>query len=300
MSAPLACIAELRRSASTRLAAAGHTSAALEADLLLGAAAGLERTQLIAWPETCLSAAQQLQFEHLIARRLAGEPIAYLLGRREFWSLELRVSPATLIPRPETETLVEQALERLPASAALQIADLGTGSGAIAAALARERPHWTLLGIERDAAALAVAALNAAELQLDNLKLIRGDWSSTLGAASIDAILSNPPYVRTGDPHLVEGDVRFEPVAALISGGDGLNAIRCIINDASRCLRPGGLLAIEHGWDQGPSLRGLMKTQGFEAIETLRDLAGQERVTCGCDSRTALTSRSPTSRSPTT
>lgn len=279
MSAPLACIAELRRPASLRLAAAGHDGAALEADLLLGAATGLERTQLIAWPETCLSAVQQQHFDRLMARRLAGEPISYLLGRREFWNLELRVSPATLIPRPETETLVEQALNSLSASAALRVADLGTGSGAIAAALARERPQWSLLGIEHDANALAVAVLNADALQLKNLKLIRGDWSSALDAESVDAILSNPPYVRADDPHLAEGDVRFEPVTALISGGDGLNAIRNIIADAPRCLRPGGLLAIEHGWDQGPSLRGLMKTGGFEAIETLRDLAGLERVT---------------------
>jgi release factor glutamine methyltransferase len=285
MSAPLACIAELRRSASMRLAAADHESAALEVDLMLGAATGLERAQLIAWPETCLSSAQQQHFEHLIARRLAGEPIAYLLGRREFWSLDLRVSPATLIPRPETEILVEQALNSLPVAAALRVADLGTGSGAIAAALARERPEWTLLGIERDANAIAVAARNADELQLDNLELVRGDWSSALSAASVDAILSNPPYVRADDPHLAEGDVRFEPIAALISGGDGLNAIRGIIADAPRCLRSGGLLAIEHSWDQGPSLRGLMNTQGFEAIETLRDLAGLERVTRAYQSR---------------
>ncbi|NEX18229.1 MAG: peptide chain release factor N(5)-glutamine methyltransferase [Halochromatium sp.] len=272
-------IAELRRDASRRLADAGHHSPALEADLLLGAASGLERTQLIAWPERALSAAQQQRFEQLIRRRLAGEPIAYLLGEREFWSLTLQVSPATLIPRPETETLVEQALKALPASAPLRVLDLGTGSGAIAAALAHERPDWTLIGIERNAEALGVAALNAKQLQLSNLGLLCSNWSNALGNACVDAILSNPPYVPADDPHLNQGDLRFEPLTALVSGGDGLDAIRAIIADAPRCLRPGGLLAIEHGWDQAPSLRALMQAQGFEAIETLRDLSGQERVT---------------------
>lgn len=279
MSAPPARINELRRFASMRLAARGQSSAALEADLLLAAATGLERTQLIAWPDAPLSATQQQTFEQLIARRLAGEPIAYLLGRREFWSLELCVSPATLIPRPETETLVEQALHNLPAAASLCVVDLGTGSGAIAAALAQERPAWSLIGIERNAEAIAVSALNAKQLRLTNLALVRGDWSSALDAASADAILSNPPYVRADDPHLGEGDLRFEPATALISGRDGLDAIRAIIADAPRCLRPGGLLAIEHGWDQGTNLRALMEAQGLESIETLRDLAGQERVT---------------------
>ncbi|MEA3641692.1 MAG: peptide chain release factor N(5)-glutamine methyltransferase [Lamprobacter sp.] len=279
MSAPLARIAELRRSASLRLAAVGQDSAALEADLLLGAATGLERSQLIAWPEACVSVPQQQHFEQLIARRLAGEPIAYLLGWREFWSLKLHVSPATLIPRPETETLVEHVLDHLPAAAALRVADLGTGSGAIAVALARERPHWTLFGIERAAEALSLAAFNTTELQLKNLNLIRGNWSRALGGGSVDALLSNPPYVRADDPHLANGDLRFEPATALSAGRDGLNAIRSILADAPRCLKPGGLLAIEHGWDQGPSLRELMAAKGFEGIETLRDLSGQERVT---------------------
>ncbi len=279
MSAAPAPIYQLRRSARTRLTAAGYDSAALEVDLLLGAATGLERTQLIARSDAGLSAPQQQLFEQLMARRLAGEPIAYLLGRREFWSLELHVSPATLIPRPETETLIEQALNSLPASTALRVADLGTGSGAIAAALARERPEWSLIGIERDAKALAVAALNAEQLKLDNLNLLQGNWSSALGDASVDAILSNPPYVREDDPHLMEGDLRFEPAIALIAGEDGLDAIRIIMADAPRCLRPGGLLAIEHGWDQGSSVRALMQAQGLASIETLCDLGGQERVT---------------------
>lgn len=280
MSAAPAQIHELRRSARMRLSVAGYVSAALEVDLLMSAATGLERSRLIAWPEAALKASEKQHFEQLVARRLAGEPIAYLLGRREFWSLQLRVSPATLIPRSETETLIDQALNSLPAADVLRVVDLGTGSGAIAAALAQERPQWSLIGIERNADALAIAALNAEQLQLSNLSLLQGDWSSALGAACADAILSNPPYVRAGDPHLEEGDLRFEPASALISGRDGLDAIRIIIADAPACLRPGALLAIEHGWDQGPSLRALMQAQGrLESIETLRDLAGQERVT---------------------
>ncbi|WP_338073137.1 peptide chain release factor N(5)-glutamine methyltransferase [Halochromatium salexigens] len=272
-------IGELRRAASQRLAAAGYASAALEADLLLSLATGLERGQLFAWPERAVDAAQRQRFEQLLTRRVAGEPIAYLLQQRAFWSLELRVSRATLIPRPETETLVELALRALPADQALRVADLGTGSGAIAAALAHERPRWSLIGLERDPDALAIAALNAARLQLDNLSLMRGHWSSALGRASLDALIANPPYVRADDPHLGQGDLRFEPRAALVAGADGLLAIRALIADAPRCLKPGGLLAIEHGWDQGADVRALMQQQGLEAIETWRDLAGQERVT---------------------
>lgn len=272
-------IAELRRSASQRLAGAGHASAALEADLLLSLATGLERSQLVAWPERAVTAAQQQRLEQLLTRRVAGEPIAYLLQQREFWSLTLQVSHATLIPRPETETLVELALRALPADQPLRVADLGTGSGAIAAALAHERPQWSLIGIECDPDALAIAALNAARLQLENLSLVRGHWSSALGSASLDALIANPPYVRADDPHLGQGDLRFEPRAALVAGADGLRAIRALIADAPRCLKPGGLLAIEHGWDQGADVRALMQQQRLKAIDTLRDLAGQERVT---------------------
>ncbi|MFP4495424.1 MAG: peptide chain release factor N(5)-glutamine methyltransferase [Halochromatium sp.] len=274
-----ASLGECRRSARQRLAAAGHPSAALEADLLLSLATGLERGQLFAWPERAVTATQQHRLEQLLARRLAGEPIAYLLQQREFWSLTLRVNRATLIPRPETETLVELALRALPADRPLRVADLGTGSGAIAAALAHERPQWFLIGIERDPEALAIAASNAARLRLDNLRLVRGHWSSALGNAGVDALIANPPYVRADDPHLRQGDLRFEPEAALVAGADGLMALRALIADAPRCLKPGGLLALEHGWEQGAQVRTLMRQQRLEAIETLHDLAGQERVT---------------------
>lgn len=273
------CIADLQRSARQCLDAAGYAGAALEADLLLSEASGLERSQLFAWPERTLTPAQQQILEALMARRLAGEPIAYLLGRREFWSLELCVNTATLIPRPETETLVEHALSALAKEAPLCVVDLGTGSGAISAALAHERPLWTLIGIDQSAEALAIAALNGAQLHLDNFHLVQGNWSTPLKTGSVDAILSNPPYVRADDAHLTQGDLRFEPHAALVSGVDGLSAIRAIIADAPRCLKPGGLLAIEHGWDQGARVRALMREQDLKKIDTLRDLAGQERVT---------------------
>lgn len=279
--ASAACIAALRRATRERFQAAGLTSAALEADLLLTEASGLDRGRLLAWPERVLSESQQASLEALISRRLAGEPIAYLLGRREFWSLELQVSPATLIPRPETETLVEQALLALPETAALRVADLGTGSGAIAAALAYERPRWSLVGIDESPDALRVAARNARRLGLKNVHLMLSHWCSALKTDALDAVLANPPYVCADDPHLAQGDLRFEPQSALVAGADGLDAIRAIVADAPRCLEPGGLLALEHGWDQGPQVRALLREQGFEKIETLRDLAGQERVTRG-------------------
>jgi release factor glutamine methyltransferase len=241
----------------------------------------LDRGALIARSERLLTDAQQHQLEGLAARRIAGEPIAHLLGAREFWSLSLRVNPAVLIPRPETETLVEHALTTLPEMSALRVADLGTGSGAIAAALAHERPHWMLFAVDAAAAALAVASDNRARLNLPNLVFVQGDWATALASTCLDAILSNPPYVREDDPHLSRGDLRFEPRSALAAGADGLAAIRTIVADAPRCLRPGGLLALEHGWDQAHAIRALLLAQGFDAVRTFRDLAGHERVTSG-------------------
>lgn len=274
-------VADARRSASAQLARAGHASAPLEADLLVGAVTGLDRARLIAWSEQPLSVAQQTELDRLLARRLLGEPIAHLLGVREFWSLGLRVSPATLIPRPETETLVEHALAALPQRSPLWVADLGTGSGAIAAALAHERPDWMLLAVDQANAALAIAADNRARHGVTNLALIRGDWSSAFARSALDAILANPPYVRQDDPHLSQGDLRFEPRSALAAGADGLTAIRAILADAPRCLRRGGLLALEHGWDQANAVRALLSENGFVEVMTIRDLAGHERVTSG-------------------
>lgn len=273
-------LAEARRQAARRLRDTGFAGAMLEADLLLAAATGLDRARLIAWTERALSATQQACFEQLLGRRLAGEPIAHLLGRREFWSLELQVTPDTLIPRPETETLVERALALLPADAPLQVADLGTGSGAIALALAHERPRWRLLAIDIEPRALAVVAVNAARLGTRHLELLCGNWSAALASTALDALVANPPYVRENDPHLRHGDLRFEPRSALAAGRDGLRDLRTIVADAPRCLRPGGLLALEHGWDQAAVVRNLLANRGFEAIDSARDLAGHERVTC--------------------
>lgn len=272
-------IAAARRTTGARLAEAGHASPGLEADLLLGAVTGRDRTHLIARGEQPLERGQAHALERLLMRRLAGEPIAYLIGTREFWSLALKVSPATLIPRPETETLVEHVLASLPEHAPLRVIDLGTGSGAIAAALAQERPDWQLLGIEASAAALAIAAANRARLGVTNLALLQGDWSAALAASAVDALVANPPYVRENDPHLEQGDLRFEPRSALAAGVDGLDAMRAIIAAAPRCLRPDGLLALEHGWDQASAVRALLVAQGFGAVTTVRDLAGQDRVT---------------------
>lgn len=270
----------LHRAASA-LEALPESSARLEAELLLAEATGWTRTSLLAWPERVLDPAGAERFATLLARRLAGEPIAYIRGRQGFWTLELRVTPDTLIPRPETELLVEIALDRLDARRPLRVADLGTGSGAIAAAVASERPGWHLIATDRSAPALAVARDNFRLLGLERIGCLRMDWLTALASDSLDAILSNPPYVAGQDPHLDRGDPRFEPRSALTPGGDGLDAIRAIAADAGRCLRPGGLLAVEHGFDQGAPVRHILANAGLHAIETRRDLAGLDRVTLG-------------------
>lgn len=270
----------LHRAASA-LEALPESSAGLEAELLLVEATGWTRTSLLAWPERALDPACTERFETLLARRLAGEPIAYIRGRQGFWTLELRVTPDTLIPRPETELLVEIALDRLDARRPLRVADLGTGSGAIAAALASERPGWHLIATDRSAPALAVARENFQTLGLDRIDCIQTHWLTALAPVSLDAILSNPPYVAGRDPHLDRGDLRFEPRSALTPDGDGLDAIRAIATDAGRCLRPGGLLAVEHGFDQGAPVRDILANAVLRAIETRPDLAGLDRVTLG-------------------
>ncbi|QIK37181.1 peptide chain release factor N(5)-glutamine methyltransferase [Caldichromatium japonicum] len=265
--------------AALALADCAQATPRLEAELLLAEASGLRRTELYARPEAGLTPDQFARFAALLQRRLVGEPLAYLLGRWGFWTLELEVTPATLIPRPETELLVETALERLTPDRPLRIADLGTGSGAIAAALASERPLWHLIAVERSPAAMAIARDNFRRLGL-LVAPVLGHWLSALGPDCLDAILSNPPYVAAGDPHLA-GSLRFEPQLALVSGQDGLDAIRAILADAPRCLKSGGLLAVEHGYDQGATVRRLFAQGGLQDIETRCDLAGHERITLG-------------------
>jgi release factor glutamine methyltransferase len=252
---------------------------AADAELLLAHVLDRPRSWLYAHGDAALDATAVTRFEALLARRAQGEPVAYLTGRRGFWRFELAVTPATLIPRPETELLVELALARLPAERALRVADLGTGSGAIALALAFERPRAQVVATDASPDALAVARGNAAALGLANVAFRQGDWFAPLAGERFDLVASNPPYIAAGDPHLAE--LRFEPAAALASGADGLDAIRAIVRDAPAHLQPGGWLLLEHGPDQGAAVRALLHAAGLVAVATERDLERRERVTLG-------------------
>ncbi|WP_295588369.1 peptide chain release factor N(5)-glutamine methyltransferase [uncultured Lamprocystis sp.] len=274
-------VGQALRNAAAALARLPQASPRLEAELLLTEATGWPRIRLVAWPETPLTPAAAARFAALLARRLAGEPIAYIRGHQEFWTLDLRVTPDTLIPRPETELLVEIALELPDPDRPHRVADLGTGSGAIAAAVAVERPAWRVIASDRSAAALVIAQSNFRTLGLAHCFPLLGDWLTPIADGTLDLILANPPYIAAADPHLDQGDLPFEPRTALAAGPDGLDAIRDIMADAMRCLRPGGLLAIEHGCAQGESVRALFNGQGLINPETRRDLAGQDRVTLG-------------------
>lgn len=251
-----------------------------DADILLAYVLGRPRSYLLAWPERELSPGQWTAFQALVERRACGEPVAYLTGSREFFGLDLAVSNAVLIPRPETEILVEAALERLPAGPCM-VADLGTGSGAIALAIAQARPDARVVAVDASPQALEVARTNAERLGLRNVELREGDWCKGLADERFDMIVSNPPYIRKDDPHLAQGDLRFEPAMALASGADGLEAIRAIVACTPAHLSPGGWLLFEHGFDQAEAVAGLMRTAGLIGIETLRDLFGHGRVTLG-------------------
>ncbi|MBN8264429.1 MAG: peptide chain release factor N(5)-glutamine methyltransferase [Xanthomonadales bacterium] len=253
----------------------------VDAEWLLAHALDRPPGWLWAHADDAVEAAARERFEALLARRAAGEPVAYLTGTQGFWSLDLRVTPATLIPRPETERLVELALARLPADAPCRVADLGTGSGAIALAIARERPMAAVVATDASKAALAVAVANAQRNGIDNTWFRRGDWCEALGRERFDLIASNPPYIALGDPHLDQGDLRHEPPEALASGDDGLDAIRRIVRDAPAHLAPAGWLLLEHGWDQGQAVRALMAAAGFVELATEPDLEGRDRVTLG-------------------
>ena len=253
-----------------------------EAEILLAHALGRDRTALWARPGDPVPAATAARALALIRRRADGEPVAYLTGRRGFWTLELEVSPAVLIPRPETELLVELALELLPADRPVRVADLGTGSGAIALALASERPRWTVVATDASAEALAVARGNATRLGLVGVAFRPGSWADALVPdETFEAIVSNPPYVAEGDPHLAAGDLPFEPRAALAAGPDGLAAIRALVPAVLPHLAPGGWLLLEHGAEQGPAVRDLLLRAGLEAVQTAQDLAGLDRVSRG-------------------
>lgn len=271
----MATIDDLLRTARARIEP-------LEAELLLAHVAGRGRGWLYAHGDTAIGGESATAFETLVDRRVRGEPVAYLLGTQGFWSLELQVTPDTLVPRPETERLVELALDRIAPGAAVDLLDMGTGSGAIALALAHERPRARILATDASAGALAVAEANARRLGSGNVRFAQGDWWSAVGDACFDVVVSNPPYIADDDPHLSEGDLPREPRGALASGPDGLDAIRTIAVGAPAHLRPGGWLLLEHGMDQGAAVRALLRAAGLEAVATARDLEGRDRVTAGC------------------
>lgn len=273
-------VATLLRMAGTRLANASSTPR-LDAEILLAHVLQISRSQLFAHPEQRVADKQLRLFALLVVARHKGRPVAYLTGQRDFWSLSLKVSPATLIPRPETEVLVEQALRHVPVGARWYLLDLGTGSGAIALALAKERPHCRVTAIDVSGSALEVARENAKSLGLQNVEFLQGDWFTPIAGRRYSLIASNPPYVPDADPHLNAGDLRFEPRRALTGGPDGLAAIRKIALRAPSHLEPGGVLALEHGYDQATGVRGLLAAAGFGELQTFRDLTGIERVTTG-------------------
>lgn len=252
----------------------------LDAELLLAHALGQSRSYLRTWPEREPDAAQCAAFAALLERRRAGEPVAYLLGRQGFWSLDLEVAPHTLIPRPDTELLVETALTLGPGGPA-RVLDLGTGTGAIALALACERPAWQVLGVDRVSEAVQLAERNRARLGLGNARFVESVWFSTLGGERFALIVGNPPYIAADDRHLSEGDVRFEPASALVAGEDGLADIRRIVAEAPEHLEAGGWLLLEHGYDQAEAVRALFAARGFAAVESRRDLGGHQRITLG-------------------
>lgn len=251
-----------------------------DAEILLGFATGKARTFIMAFGETTLSEAERQQLSQLLERRVAGEPIAYLTGQKEFWSLPLHVSPATLIPRPDTECLVELALSYLPTEPA-DILDLGTGTGAIALALASERPDCRVQGVDVQHEAVMLAKENAQRLGISNVCFTQGSWFSGEEGRRFSLIVSNPPYIDAEDIHLSQGDVRFEPSSALISGEAGLADLRVIIAASPEYLLPGGGLLLEHGWQQGGAVRDLLKQRGFIRVETCQDYGGNDRVSLG-------------------
>ncbi|MEW5248129.1 peptide chain release factor N(5)-glutamine methyltransferase [Microbulbifer discodermiae] len=255
-------------------------SARLDLEVLLGHILGRGRSWLYAWPEYLLSDREQDGFDSLLRRRAGGEPVAYLTGRREFWSLPLEVNASTLIPRPETELLVEVALELSP-QAQCRALDLGTGSGAIALALAHERPGWQILAVDKSASAVAMAERNRDALGCGNLVLVQSDWFARVPPETFDLIVSNPPYIDAADPHLRRGDLRFEPRSALIAPRRGLADIESIAAGAPEFLAPDGWLVVEHGWQQAPAVRDIFTRAGLGEVSSRRDYGGRERLTIG-------------------
>lgn len=276
-----ATVAGQLHSATARLAQTlPPREARLEAQILFAHALGVNRAWLIGHDRDPLDPAQAAALEALLQRRLAGEPVAYLLGEREFYGRPFKVTPDVLIPRPDTELLVELALERLPQDEARSVLDVGVGSGAVAVSLALERPRCRVTGVDLSDAALRVARANAQALRAA-VEFLASDVYSALGGRRFHLIVSNPPYIAAADPHLQQGDLRFEPPQALASGRDGLDLIRRLVAQAPSHLKTGGWLLLEHGWDQAQAVRGLLQAAGFIDLFSASDLAGHERVTGG-------------------
>lgn len=260
---------------------ASSDSARIDVETLLCHVLNCNSAHLVAWPDKLLDEHQANQFNHLIERRLTGEPVAYITGHREFWSLDLMVSPATLIPRPETETLVEYVLENHTEQKTLKLLDMGTGSGAIAIALATEKPDWKITATDISTEALAIARRNADHHNVNHITFMLSDWFQAIEPEMFDVIVSNPPYIALDDIHMNLGDVRFEPKSALLSGKDGLTDIRTICSEASQYLNDNGWLIFEHGYDQKQAVYDCLHESGFHQIQQISDLAGQPRVSVG-------------------
>lgn len=280
MAKKLPTIKEALQDAQARLADTSG-SAQLDAEVLLAHAIESNRTYLHTWPDKKLTPEQQQTFQQLIKQRLNGVPVAYITGYREFWDMTLQVTQDTLIPRPETELMVEMVLEKIPPDAQWNIADLGTGSGAIALAIARERPGCQVTATDSSAAALAVAKANAQRLNISNVRFIEGHWFQPIENDQFEIIVSNPPYVHPSDPHLQKGDLRFEPTQALQSIPDGLRDIRIISNAARGHLTPPGWLILEHGFDQGTAVMERLQELGYEDVTVVDDLSHNERICIG-------------------
>lgn len=253
--------------------------AAIDADILLSHVMDKSRTWLKTWPEHILSGKQLSYYQESIERRKQGEPTAYIIGEKDFWSLTLKVTRDTLIPRPETELLVELALHRIPETSDFKVADLGTGSGAIALAISSERPQATVWALDMSEPALKVAQANAEHNKIKNVAFEQGSWLSNWQHGQLDMIVSNPPYVAPNDPHLA--DLVYEPVTALVAEDNGLSDIQIITQQAIQYLKPNSYLLFEHGYDQGEAVREILQSAGFDQVETVKDYAGQDRVTLG-------------------
>jgi len=273
-------ISELLKKSTTQLEKISD-SARLDSEVLLCSVLEKNRSYLMTWPEKKLSENQLKHFQKILEQRLQGNPIAHITGHKEFWSLDLKISKNTLIPRPETELLVEQVLEQFPAVTNKKLLDLGTGSGAIALAIASERPHWDITATDQSATALKIAQENAQRLNITNIEFKHGSWYQAVADIKFDIIVSNPPYIVNTDPHLKLGDVRFEPLSALASGTDGLDDINEIANQAKQHLNQGGFLIIEHGYDQQTAVNDIFNKAGFNNVTQTLDLSNNPRNTFG-------------------